>query len=154
MRVVLLVFCCTILLSNPDRSTDPQRLERAIYEKINAYRVARGLSRLEWSERLAVQARAHSAAMARHKVSFGHSGFRQRVRASGLPYRSAAENVGHNQGFDDPASHAVKGWLESRGHRTNIEGDYDLTGVGVVRSRDGSFYFTQIFLQTPGTSRR
>ncbi len=86
--------------------------------------------------------------MARGKRGFGHSGFSERVKATGLQFTSAAENVGQNQGFDDPAGQAVEGWLHSHGHRTNIEGRFNLTGVGVARSRNGTFFFTQIFMLT------
>jgi uncharacterized protein YkwD len=60
--------------------------------------------------------------------------------------RRSAENVAFNQGHRDPAADAVRGWLASRGHRENIEGPYELTGVGVVSNAKGEFYFTQIFV--------
>jgi hypothetical protein len=28
----------------------------------------------------------------------------------------------------------------------NIEGKYDVTGVGIVLARDGTFYYTQLFV--------
>jgi uncharacterized protein YkwD len=87
--------------------------------------------------------------MARGKMRFGHGGFNERIEAAGVPFTSAAENVGQNQGFDDPADQAVKGWLESHGHRTNIEGRYNLTGIGAARSRNGTLFFTQIFILRP-----
>jgi uncharacterized protein YkwD len=59
---------------------------------------------------------------------------------------SAAENVSATQGYDAPAPAAMRGWLASRGHRTNMEGRYDITGVGVARSPTGKVYFTQIFV--------
>ena len=36
-------------------------------------------------------------------------------------------------------------WLESTGHRDNIEGPYTLSGIGSYE-RDDAIYFTQIFL--------
>ncbi len=42
----------------------------------------------------------------------------------------------------------MSGWLRSPGHRENIEGAYDLTGIGVARSRQGVYYFTQLFAGT------
>ena len=55
------------------------------------------------------------------------------------------ENVATNQGFPDPAETAVQGWLDSPPHRENIEGDFNLAGVGIAENADGLFYFTQIF---------
>jgi uncharacterized protein YkwD len=54
--------------------------------------------------------------------------------------------VAFNQGHRDPAAVAVQGWLESPGHRENIEGPYELTGVGVASNAKGEVYFTQIFV--------
>ncbi len=149
-----LALCLSSILSAPRFKTgdtpEPETLERAVYKKINAYRVRKGLDELRWDGRLAAQARGHSVAMARGKQAFGHGGFDQRVKATGLEFTSAAENVGENQGFDDPAAQAVEGWLHSHGHRTNIEGRFNLTGVGVARGRNGTFFFTQIFMRTTG----
>jgi uncharacterized protein YkwD len=41
---------------------------------------------------------------------------------------------------------AVDGWLGSPHHRENIEGNFDRTGVGIARSGDGTYYYTQIFI--------
>jgi uncharacterized protein YkwD len=32
------------------------------------------------------------------------------------------------------------------GHRKNIEGPYEVTGIGVARNAQGEVYFTQIFV--------
>jgi uncharacterized protein YkwD len=56
----------------------------------------------------------------------------------------AAENVGMARG-DFAAEEIVDIWLESQGHKENIEGPYTLSGVGSYEL-DGAVYFTQIFL--------
>jgi len=56
---------------------------------------------------------------------------------------SMAENVALGQ---TTAQEAVDSWLSSEGHKQNIEGSYNLTGVGVAQGSDGDLYFTQIFL--------
>ena len=56
------------------------------------------------------------------------------------------ENVAFNRGHRDPAAEAARGWLASRKHRENIEGPYQLTGVGVATNAAGEVYFTQIFI--------
>ena len=35
--------------------------------------------------------------------------------------------------------------LYSPGHRKNMEGQFNLTGIGCARGKDGVFYFTQLF---------
>jgi uncharacterized protein YkwD len=37
-------------------------------------------------------------------------------------------------------------WLNSPGHRKNIEGPYNLTGIAMAKAKDGTMYFTQIFI--------
>lgn len=86
--------------------------------------------------------------MAAGTTPLGHEGFAHRVKALRhvMTCRRTAENVAFDQGHRDPAAEAVSGWLASRGHRENIEGPYELTGVGVVSYASGEVYFTQIFV--------
>jgi uncharacterized protein YkwD len=42
----------------------------------------------------------------------------------------------------------VQRLLESPVHRENIEGDFDLTGVGAATDAQGLLYLTQIFVRT------
>jgi uncharacterized protein YkwD len=38
-------------------------------------------------------------------------------------------------------------WINSPGHRENIEGDYNLSGIGIYKNRNGVLYFTHIFIK-------
>jgi len=124
-------------------------IEQAIFEQINAHRQSQGLTSLAYSSVIAEQSRQHSVAQSQ-QGRISHDGFDQRVAAiaQAIRYRSAGENVASNRGYADPASQAVTGWLNSPGHRQNIEGDFNQTGIGVVQSSDGTYYFTQIFIRT------
>lgn len=122
-------------------------LEQEVITQVNQYRQSKGLSPLVSENRLAIQARNHSLDMADGDVPFGHDGFAERIKATGIPCLAAAENVAMNGGFADPAAAAVQGWPASPGHRANIEGNYDLTGVGAAVNGAGEYYFTQIFLR-------
>ncbi|RJP80898.1 MAG: CAP domain-containing protein [Desulfobacteraceae bacterium] len=123
-------------------------MEQEVHLQINEYRQSQFLSTLRWSETIADYCRTHSLDMAAGRVAFGHSGFETRIEGIGqtLFYESAAENVAYNN-YADPASTAVQGWLMSPGHLANIQGDFDLTGIGVAMSDDGLYYFTQIFIR-------
>jgi uncharacterized protein YkwD len=123
-------------------------LEREVYDLVNRHRRARRLGPLMLDARISEQARGHSVDMATGRARFGHQGFEDRARALGrvMPVRRSAENVAVNQGYAAPASQAFEAWLASPGHRTNIEGTYDATGIGVARTRSGEIYFTQIFV--------
>lgn len=130
-------------------STPHSTLEQSVHQQINQYRQAHKLSPLTLDPRISEQARAHSQAMASGKVPFSHQGFEQRVKAISrvIPYRASAENVAFNQGYSNPVQQAVQGWIKSPGHRVNIEGEYNLTGIGIVKNAKGEYYFTQIFIR-------
>ena len=119
-----------------------------------------GLPPLAYDARIAEIARRHSEDMAAGRVPAGHDGFeaRRRAIAKTIPLRGIAENVAYN---DYPLSRtvttAVSGWLGSRGHRENIEGGYETTGVGIAGDGRGTWYYTQIFVRRAAvrrTSRR
>lgn len=124
-------------------------LEKAVHAQINQYRQSKGLAPLTIDTRISQQALAHSQAMASGKVPFSHSGFQQRVKTIGkaISYQGAAENVAYNMGYQDPATQAVQGWIKSSGHRKNIEGQFNLTGIGIAKNAKGEYYFTQIFIR-------
>lgn len=131
------------------KASPPTFLEQSIHQQINQYRSSHNLPPLTLDPRISKVARAHSQAMASGKVPFGHAGFEQRIQAINriITYRSAAENVAFNKGYTNPAQQAVEGWIKSNGHRINIEGQYNLTGIGVVKNAKGEYYFTQIFIR-------
>ncbi|BBD69781.1 SCP-like extracellular [Nostoc commune NIES-4072] len=126
---------------------DTAALEKAVFKQINDYRVSQGFKKLTRNTAIDNQARIHSQDMAQGKVPFGHTGFSERIKAVGIPYSSAGENVASNYGYSDPVTTAVQGWLKSPGHLANIRGDYDKTGIGVVSNSRGEIYFTQLFFR-------
>ncbi|MEH2260933.1 CAP domain-containing protein [Nostoc sp.] len=128
-------------------SIDTAALEQSIFNQINNYRISQGLSALTRNAAIDNQVRIHSQNMANGTVPFGHNGFSERLRATRISYRAAAENVAFNQGYSDPATIAVQGWLRSPGHLANIKGNYNLTGIGVAKNSQGAIYFTQMFIR-------
>ncbi|MFB2878979.1 CAP domain-containing protein [Floridanema aerugineum] len=136
-----------IVAQNPNTLTN---LERSIHEQVNKYRQSQKLPPLTLNSAITQQSRLHSQAMANGKVPFSHQGFEQRVNAieKSVSYNSAGENVAYNQGYKDPATQAVQGWLKSPGHLKNIRGNFNLTGIGVAQNSKGEYYFTQIFIRS------
>jgi uncharacterized protein YkwD len=124
------------------------QMEQDIHNQINQYRESIGLNPLIWDETISQQSRIHSVNMANGKFPLGHDQFEQRAEMimTKITYSQAAENVAFNYGYADPASQAVQGWLKSPGHKKNIEGKFNLAGVGVVKNSKGEYYFTQIFV--------
>jgi uncharacterized protein YkwD len=134
--------------SPPAEATDLSAIETEILEQTNAYRQTLGMEPLAASAVMTNQARLHSNTMSVQK-QISHNGFEQRIQAiaQAIRYRRAAENVAFNRGYADPATQAMDGWIDSPGHRKNLEGDFDLIGVGVIQASDGSYYFTQLFIK-------
>jgi uncharacterized protein YkwD len=126
-------------------------LEQAIHQQVNQYRQSRNLPPLKLNSQISQYARIHSEQMASGAVFFSHDGFEERVETIGktIPYKQAAENIAVNKGYADPVKIAVQGWIKSSGHRRNMEGQFDLTGIGVAKNAAGEYYFTQIFLKEP-----
>jgi len=124
-------------------------LERLVYQQINQFRRLRNLPALTLDERISQQARLHSQRMANGSVPFSHEGFEQRGRSieQVIINRGISENVAYNQGYPDPIAEAIQGWIASEGHRRNLEGQFDFTGIGVAQNSRGQFFFTQIFVR-------
>lgn len=125
-------------------------LENAAFQQVNNYRKTRKLPALQLNSNISQQARIHSQNMASGKVAFSHDGFQNRAKiiSQKITYQSVAENVAFNMGYSDPVKQAVEGWIKSAGHRKNMEGNYNLTGMGIALNPKGEYYFTQIFLKT------
>lgn len=120
-------------------------IEDEIFDLINKHRKKKGLSPLQTNFVIESEARNHSMAMATKRVPFGHAAFSTRasfIKAKISGIKAVAENVAYG---NLTAEAVVKGWLNSPGHKKNIEGNYRLTGIGVARDVKSQLYFTQIF---------
>lgn len=122
-------------------------IQEEILVHINQYRQQHGLSKLRMHPQMVKEAKQHSRNMANHKITFGHQGFMgriKRLRAHITHAGAGAENVAYN--YKD-AKTVVREWLKSPGHKRNIDGQYDLTGIGIARDKQGKIYFTELFLR-------
>jgi uncharacterized protein YkwD len=145
MRTVIvlftLIFCGAAALA---QST----AEKQLFDLVNHEREKEGLSKLEWSDRLAQAALAHSKLLAENRdLSHQFSGepiLQERVGATGLRFNSVAENVAAAP--DVNTAHAAL--MKSPGHRANIlHQDYNAIGISIVE-RDHELYVTQDFAHT------
>ena len=123
-------------------------IEQEVYRQVNQYRLSRNLAPLRLDARISYEARLYSQKMARGEAPFSHKGIEERFKKVGriIPYRKAAENLAVNKGFADPGSVAVEGWIRSPGHRQNMEGKFNVTGIGVAKNPKGEYYLTQFFI--------
>ncbi len=142
-------FGCASGRELPAQDPSTRRIEVEVLRLTNAYRRSRSLSPLREAPTLAGLARGHSGDLARRRPTHvDHLGLMNRFdRASkSIGLISLAENVARmGRQRPRPATWVVDSWIASAVHRRNIEGDYDLVGVGVFQREDGYYFFTQIF---------
>lgn len=132
-------------------SDDIRRIERAVFDLMNAERSAKGLTGLKWSDDVARAARQHSSNMAAEKF-FSHRGkdgkmVDDRADLFGIRWASIGENIAFMKGFSEPEKKAIKTWMDSPPHRRNLLGQqWTESAIGVAQGEDGSYYFTQVFI--------
>jgi len=136
----------TISYSN-SRDIDTKGMEKDILYYINQYRASIGLPALQMISAAAEQATKHSIDMANRTTPFGHEGFDERMDniAKKIGFiHATAENVAYGK---LTAKEIVDLWLNSPGHKKNIEGNYTLTGIGLAKDAGGLVFYTEIFLR-------
>ncbi len=127
---------------------DDAHMQQMILHYVNAYRAKHHLSPLKLNAVASQEAARHSQAMASKATSFGHAHFNDRIKRLYKQFdqcRGGAENVAY---YRVNAKRLVEEWIASPGHRRNIEGHYNITGIGIAHGKPGWAYYTQIFIQT------
>jgi uncharacterized protein YkwD len=130
----------------PD-SADIAGTRNTILKLINEHRASLKLPALQLLDELNTEAQQHSDKMASGSVGFGHTGFGDRYNRISKKVKGVngiAENVAYG---DITTEEIVDGWLNSLGHKKNIEGDFNYTGIGIGQRKDGVYFYTQIFLK-------
>ncbi len=128
-----------------DVAAGTSSMEWDILTYVNEDRKQHGLVVLKLNDMESAIAAKHSRDMASGKVPFGHGGFNSRAKAIGKALGSI-HTVGENVASGPMnAREVVDGWLNSPGHKRNIEGDFTLTGIGYAADKKGNIFFTQIF---------
>ena len=147
LLVLFLTFACedNPVTSNNNNGTPSNNVEAEVHRLINLHRTGIGLPALEWNNVIANECRQHSQDMA-NAHTINHDGFNERINKIGeaISWSWAGENVAYNYS----AQSVVTAWLNSPGHKSNIESNSDLTGVGVAFDEDSVMYFTQIFIRS------
>jgi uncharacterized protein YkwD len=147
-QILFFAFSCEddpVATNNNNNNGSPSdTVEAEVHRLVNEHRTGMGLPALEWNEIIANECRQHSVEMANART-INHDGFNERINKIGetISWSWAGENVAYNYS----AQGAVTAWLNSPGHKSNIESNSNLTGVGVAY--DGNtIYFTQIFIRS------
>jgi hypothetical protein len=117
---------------------------------LNRDRKGFGLIKLRFQEDLREVARRHSKDMAK-KDYFEHVNLKgqspsDRLKTARITDVVSGENLAKIGGYPEPVIEAEEGLMRSPGHRANIlNKTYNCVGIGVIKSRDGVYYFTQNF---------
>ena len=147
------------LMSCSKKQSDDAVIDKTLYTKydysadevklgqiINDYRVSIGLNPLEMINHISYKSQEHNVYMIDNNV-VSHAFFEQ--RAENLVEVLGATNVGVNiaYNFSTPSS-ALYAWLNSPGHKANIEGDYTDFGISItVNPTTGKKYYTNMFIK-------
>ena len=133
------------ILTIPQLEPSVRSFEQEVIRLVNEQRVQNGLNPLTENWELSRVARYKSQDMVDNRY-FSHtsptygSPF-QMIRAFGISFRRAGENIAYGQRTPQAV---VNAWMNSSGHRANIlNASYTQIGVGYVA--DGN-YWTQMFI--------
>ncbi|MDA6072511.1 CAP domain-containing protein [Flavobacterium sp. AC] len=111
---------------------------------INDYRLSIGLNALEKINHISFKCEEHNKYMIANNV-VDHNDFTSRSNniVSVLGAKKVGENVAYNYKTSEAA---VRAWLDSPGHKENIEGDFTHFGLSVTTDpKTGKKYYTNIF---------
>ena len=130
------------LITKYDYSADEIKLGQII----NDYRVSIDLTPLKMVNHISYISEGHNEYMIDNNV-VNHDFFDQRAEnlIEVLGATKVGENIAYN--FSTPNS-ALYAWLNSPGHKANIEGDYTDFGVSITISpTTGKKYYTNMFMK-------
>ncbi len=148
MNKAIVAIACFIFVISIAAHAGPSQREQQLFDLVNHEREKAGLNKLEWNDRLAQAALAHSRLLAENRdLSHQFPGeplLQERVGATGLRFNSVAENVAASPDVDT----AHTALMKSPGHRANIlHQDYNSIGISIVE-RDHELFITQDFAHT------
>ena len=120
-------------------------IEIEIIERINTYRLDLGLNALNSMDAIKSQAYIHTDYMI-DQDNVSHDNFFQRKNylVENVGANKVSENVAY--GYTNAQS-VVNAWINSDGHRANLEGDYTDFDISAEQNSEGKWYFTNIFVK-------
>ena len=124
---------------------ETKTIEVEIMELINDHRLNMGLNPLTNIGTIKAHAFNHTDYMIEQN-NVSHDYFYQRKNSlvNSVGANKVSENVAY--GFTSAES-VVNAWLNSEGHRGNIEGDYTDFEISAEQNAEGRWYYTNIFVK-------
>lgn len=122
-----------------------KQIEIEIMELINAHRINKGLNPLQNHNTVKAVAFTHTDYMIEvDNVSHDNFFLRQQSLQANASANVVSENVAY--GFNS-AQAVVNAWLNSPGHKDNIEGDFTDFEVSAEQNSAGKWYFTNMYIK-------
>jgi len=126
-------------------SIEPKSIEIEALELINEYRLSKGLNALEDMSIVKSVAYSHTDYMLENN-EISHDYFFK--RSEYLKSNTGADRVSENVAYGySTAKTLVNAWLDSDGHRANIEGDFTNFDISAEQNENGRWYYTNIFIK-------
>ena len=148
--VCIVALTCTVSCSKDDSLKEIEEQEALsiaedILQLVNTHRTSIGKQVLGSNNLATKLAKEHTLFMiGQNEIS--HENFDD--RADRLFDEESAKNVGENVAAGQrSAQDVMTAWLNSNGHRKNIEGDFTHVGISALKNNTGAYYYTQLFLK-------
>jgi len=132
----------TQLITNYNSNADEVELARLI----NEYRASIGKNQLEIINHISFKSQEHNFYMIDNNV-VNHDYFESRANniIQVLGAVRVGENIAYN--YSSPAA-ALNAWLNSPGHKANLDGDYTHFGISITANpTTGKKYYTNMFMK-------
>jgi uncharacterized protein YkwD len=135
----------TTAVETPNTNYSYNDSELETMKLINEYRVSIGLNALQQINYISYKCEEHNKYMIANNV-VNHNDFVS--RSEDIMQTLSAKKIGENVAYNYKTSQAVlTGWLNSEGHKENIEGDFTHFGLSVTTDASGKKYYTNIFVK-------
>lgn len=120
--------------------------ESQLADLINDYRVSNGMNALQIINHISYKSEEHNEYMIEHNV-VNHDYFE--ARSNNIIQVLGAVKVGENIAFNfSTPNSALHAWLNSPGHKANLDGDYTHFGISIsIDPATGKKYYTNMFMK-------
>jgi len=130
---------------NEDVDDEEQAMADEILRLVNEHRRSIDLNKLRYNKLANRLAKKHTLYMIEEEA-ISHDDFDD--RSNELMNKANAVSTGENvASYQRTAQEVMNDWLDSQGHRDNIEGNFTHIGISAIKNDNGIYYFTQLFLR-------
>jgi len=120
-------------------------IEIEILERINEYRVSKGLTSLRTMDIVKYQAYSHTDYMIeQNNISHDYFHSRKAFLEAQAGAIAVQENVAYGYSY---AESVVNAWINSDSHRATLEGDFTDFDISAEQNDEGTWYYTNIFVK-------